>query len=268
VQHKRVYIYIHIVFPRKKNPFLAEESKSKSILDMTPPRNSREYRKAEYGFLARHTVNRHCLRNERIFLRATADYSYEPQMYARIEPLPGRECDAPTTFHRNGVHFRPRMAVAGQCGAGGKRVGRRMRKEAGRGEGGGGTRSEAASVAKYLSIRYKCLPSSSTSRNKAAKLFSDNALLPFRLLEPPYDPLHCAIPRDIVVAGEAALPKVPPSDNTDKLEAWRAARNSASGTFVILISQRDYEFFFSSLFGANCFIARIPISRNFYFSQI
>jgi len=35
-------------------------------------------------------------------------------------------------------------------------------------------------VAKYLSIRYECLLSSSTSRNKAAKLFSDNALFPFR----------------------------------------------------------------------------------------
>jgi len=42
-------------------------------------------------------------------------------------------------------------------------------------------------VAKYLSIRYECLLSPSTSRNKAAKLFSDNALFPFRpaLSEPP-----------------------------------------------------------------------------------
>lgn len=35
-------------------------------------------------------------------------------------------------------------------------------------------------MTKYLSIRYRCLSSSSTSRNKAAKLFSDNAPLPFR----------------------------------------------------------------------------------------
>ena len=39
-------------------------------------------------------------------------------------------------------------------------------------------------LTKYLSIRYKRLPSSSTSRNKAAKLFSDNTppLYPFRVL--------------------------------------------------------------------------------------
>lgn len=74
-------------------------------------------------------------------------------------------------------------------------------------------RASAASVAKYLSIRYKCLPSSSTSRNKAAKLFSDNALLPFRLLEPlsTSATLRATVPRDIVVAASVAVfPKVSP----------------------------------------------------------
>lgn len=95
-------------------------------------------------------------------------------------------------------------------------------------------------VAKYLSIRYKCLPSSSTSRNKAAKLFSDNALLPFRptsrALPRPFEPPLAALSLLARQPFLGCLRQEARADNTDKLNHVECCATCyIAETFIIAI---------------------------------